>query len=122
MISMQSIMHQDQQYSSYCAIIFVVMCDEAKESLAIVLTTSRCHSDEMLIAHRNEVLISFCQRYYFFAHFARSSCRWLFLSLEPLIQGKIISAYGYIYNCLQDLNNKFFSQLKKSALYPFSES
>ena len=51
MISIQSIMRQDPQYS-YCAAIFVVlMCDEAKESFAIVLTMSRCHSDEMMTAH-----------------------------------------------------------------------
>ena len=75
MISIQSITRQDPQYS-YCAAIFVVlMCDdEAKESFAIVLTTSRCHFDEMVTAHRNEVLISFCQR----SHFARSSSRRLF--------------------------------------------
>ena len=57
MISMQSITLQDLQYN-HCAAIFVVLiCDEAKESLAIVLTTSRCHFDEMVTAHRNEVLI-----------------------------------------------------------------
>ena len=77
MISMQSRTLQDLQYS-YCAAIFVVfMRDEAKESLAIVLTTSRCHFDEMVTAHRNEVLISFCQR----------SCGRLFLSLGSLIPG-----------------------------------
>ena len=73
MISIQSITRQDLQYS-YCAAIFVVlMCDEANESFTIVLTTSRCHFDEMVTAYRNEVLISFCQRSYF-ARFARSSC------------------------------------------------
>ena len=56
MISMQSITLQDLQYS-YCAAIFVVlMCDEAKESLAIVLTRIRCHFNEMVTAHWNEVL------------------------------------------------------------------
>ena len=61
-------MRQDLQ-CSYCAAIFIVlMCDEAKESFAIELTTSRCHFDEMVTADRNEVLTSFCQR----SHFARS--------------------------------------------------
>ena len=80
MISMQSITCQDLQYS-YCAAIFVVlMCDEAKESLAIVLTTSKCHFDEMVKAYRNEVLIPFCQKSYFFARFARSCSGRLFIS------------------------------------------
>ena len=35
------------------------MCDEAKESFAIGLTTSRCHLDEKLTGHRNEALILF---------------------------------------------------------------
>ena len=71
MISIQSITLQDLQYS-YCAAIFVVlMCDEAKVSLVIVLTTSRCHFDEMVTAQLTDVLISFCQRSYFFARFAR---------------------------------------------------
>ena len=87
MISMQSITLQDLQYSYCAAILVVLMCDEAKEPLAVVLTTIRCHFDEMVTAHRNEVLISFCQRSYFFACFARSSCGRLFLSLGPLIQG-----------------------------------
>ena len=90
MISMQSITLQDLQ-DSYCAVIFVVlMCDEGKESLAIVLTMSRCHFDEMVTAHRNEILISFCQRSYFFAHFARSSCGRHFYLWDPGpgIQGK----------------------------------
>ena len=57
MISMQSITLQDL----HCAAIFVVlMCDEAKESLAIVQTRSRCHFDEVVTTHRNEVLILFC--------------------------------------------------------------
>ena len=48
---------------SYCAAMFVVLiCDEAKESFAIVLTTSRCHFEEMVTGHRYEALISFCQR------------------------------------------------------------
>ena len=83
MISMQSIMLEYLQYS-YCAATFVVfkMCDEAKESLAIVLTTSRCHFDEMVTAHRNQVMISFCQRSY--SSFARPADS--FLSLGPLIQ------------------------------------
>ena len=78
---------QDLQYSYCAAILVVLMCDEAKESLAIVLTTSRCQFDEMVTAHRNEVLISFCKRSYFFVRFARSSCERLFSSLGPLIQG-----------------------------------
>ena len=57
MIFIQSITRQDL-HCSYCAAIFVVlMWDEANESFAIVLTTSRCHFDEMVIARRNEVLI-----------------------------------------------------------------
>ena len=64
MISMQSLTLQDLHYSYRAAIFVAFMCDEAKESLAIVLTTRRCHFDEMVTAHRNEVLISFCQRSY----------------------------------------------------------
>ena len=82
MISIQLIMRQDRQ-CSYCAAIFVVlMCDEAKESFAIVLKTIRCHFDEMVTAHRNEVLISF-------ASLARPADG--FLALGPLIQGKCMN-------------------------------
>ena len=79
MISMHAVNNASRPTVQYCAAIFVVlMCDEAKESLAIVLTTSRCHFDEMLTAYRNEVLISFCQMSYFFARFTRSPCGRLF--------------------------------------------
>ena len=81
MISIQSITRQDLQYS-YCTAIFVVlMCDdEAKESFAIVLTTSRCHFDEMVTAHRNEVWFPTSV-----ASLARP--RTAFWALGPLIQG-----------------------------------
>ena len=56
MISIQSITHQDLQYSCSVATFVVLMCDdEANESFAIVLTMSRCHFDEIVTAHRNEV-------------------------------------------------------------------
>ena len=79
MISIQSVTLQD--------LFVVLICNEAKESFAIVLTTSRCHFDEMVTAHRNEVLI----------HSARGPTSSLtllahptdgFLSLGPLIQGR----------------------------------
>ena len=41
--------------------VLVVLMYEAKKSFAIVLTMSRCHFDEMVTAHRNEVLTSFSQ-------------------------------------------------------------
>ena len=55
---------------------------EAKKSFAIVLTMSRCHFDEMVTAHRNEVLTSFCQSLFF------SSTAHLTITFETLIQGK----------------------------------
>ena len=64
----------------YCTTIFVVlMCAvlrpepqgqnlKARKSFAIVLTKSRCHFDEVVTAHRNEVLYSLCQSLLFPFH------------------------------------------------------
>ena len=83
---MQSITLQDLQYSYFAVIFVVLMCDEAKESLAIVLITSRYHFDDIVTAHRKEVLISFwvlCLR-----SLHSLVLRTAFLYLGPLIQGK----------------------------------
>ena len=75
MISIQLITRQDPTVQFNIVLSFVaLMCDEAKESFVIVLNMSSCHFDEIVTAHWNEFLISFCQR----SHFARSSCRQLF--------------------------------------------
>ena len=56
------------------------MCDEANESFAVVLTMSRCHFDEIVTAHWNEVLMPEVP--------LRSIVLWMaFLTLGPLIQG-----------------------------------
>ena len=57
MIFIQSITREDLWYSYSAAIFVVLMCDEGNESFAIVLTMSRCHFDQIMTAHRNEVLI-----------------------------------------------------------------
>ena len=61
----------------------------------IVLNKSRCHFDEMLTGHRNEVLISFFQRSLILARF--------FLCLGPLIQGRSPETVSNMFQSISNL-------------------
>ena len=78
---------------------------KARKSFAIVLTTSRCHFDEVVTAHRNEVLYSFCQSLLFsfsstaHPHTPSTIITLTLISFETLIQGKIWVTLQVQLNC-----------------------
>ena len=87
---------------------------EAKKSFAIVLTMSRCHFDEMVTGHRNEVLTSFCQSLLF------SSTAHLTITFETLIQGMKLAV-----NSKKETNSRVkMGQGSRwaSVIYPLKES